>query len=405
MKRFVSFFAILLLVYALPVHALEQDNDSNGLIDVTYGGLNALPTADTQLLQATGVGTFGWASVIDDAKGNGHTEYVWSADKSFDQLALKVNLTALDDTKGNGDTTYFYSADKVFDQLALKVNLTALDDSKGNGHTTFFWSADKSFDQLALKLDATVLDDTKGNGDATYVWSADKVFDQLALKVALTALDDTKGVGDTTYFWSADKSTSELALKIDATDLDDTKGNGDTTSIWSADKVFDQLALKAPAESPVFAVSAALPQGAAPTVDAAGEIAVDTTSDQLIYFGGAKRVVTYKKQKDFAIKAPADADDSFLFKAQTAITITDIHVIVEGAGTDISVDIQECDAAGANCATVDAAITADDNGAEDDGALTNGTIDAGDWVKVVLGAPTGVPTYFTGSIYYVETAD
>ena len=244
MKRILILSAILVCLSFSTSHAVEQDADANGLIDVNKGGLNALPTADTQLLQATGVGTFGWAAVIDDAKGNGHTEYLWSADKVFDQLALKINLTALDDTKGNGDTTFIWSADKAFDQLALKLNATAIDDTKGNGHTTFVWSADKSFDQLALKIDLTALDDTKGNGDATFIWSANKVFDQLALKVDLTAIDDTKGSGDLTYLWSADKVFDQLALKVDLTAIDDTKGDGDATYLWSADKVFDQLALK-----------------------------------------------------------------------------------------------------------------------------------------------------------------
>lgn len=147
-----------------------------------------------------------------------------------------------------------------------------------------------------------------------------------------------------------------------------------------------------------------VPSGTAPTVDAAGETAIDTTSDQLVYYGGAKRVLTYKKQIDFAVKTPVDADDFLLFKAQTAMTITDIHVIAQG-GTSISVDIQECNSSGASCSTVDAAITADTDGAEDDGTLSNGTIDAGDWVKVVLGAPSGTVNYLAGSIYYVETAD
>lgn len=152
------------------------------------------------------------------------------------------------------------------------------------------------------------------------------------------------------------------------------------------------------------ATSVEIPNGTGPTVDAAGEIALDTTSDQLIYYGAAKRVLTHKKQIDFVVKTPVDADDFLLFKAQTAITITDVHVIAQG-GTSISVDIQECTSSGASCATVDAAITADTDGAEDDGTLSNGSIDAGDWVKVVLGAPSGAVNFLTGSIYYVETAD
>jgi hypothetical protein len=36
-----------------------------------------------------------------------------------------------------------------------------------------------------------------------------------------------------------------------------------------------------------------IPSGASPTVDAEGEIAIDTTSDQFVYYGGAKRVLSY----------------------------------------------------------------------------------------------------------------
>lgn len=149
--------------------------------------------------------------------------------------------------------------------------------------------------------------------------------------------------------------------------------------------------------------SLALPQGASPTVDAAGEVALDITSDQLIFYGASKHVVTGKYQENFVVKSPVD-DDFLLFKARQAITITDIHVIAQG-GTSISIDIQECDSAGANCSSVDAAITADTDGAEDDGTLSNPTIDAGDWVKVVLGAPSGTVNFVSGSIYYNLTAD
>ena len=152
------------------------------------------------------------------------------------------------------------------------------------------------------------------------------------------------------------------------------------------------------------ATSLEVPNGASPTVDAAGEVAVDTTSDQLIYYGAGKRVLPYRLQENFAIKSPVDADDVLMFKAQQAITITDIHVLAQGGGT-ISVDVHECDSAGANCATVDAAISADSDGAEDDGALSNGAIDAGDWVKLILAAPSGTVNFLSGSIYYTVTAD
>ena len=184
--------------------------------------------------------------------------------------------------------------------------------------------------------------------------------------------------------------------------IDDTKGNGDTTYIWSADKVFDQLFLKAPLADPVFTGSMAVPVGTGPTVDANGEMAIDTTASQLLYYSSAEYAISPFRQIDFAVKNPVDADDFFLFKAQVGMTITDIHVITIG-GTSISVDIQECSATGTTCTTVDAAITADSDGATDDGTLSNPSIDICDWVKVVLGAPTGTVTFLSGSIFYKET--
>jgi len=107
-------------------------------------------------------------------------------------------------------------------------------------------------------------------------------------------------------------------------------------------------------------------------------------------------------QKDFGITDPADADDMMIFKAQKAMTITDIHCFI-GGGTSITLDVQECAADGTSCSTVDAAITCDADGAEDDGTFTNGAIDAGDWVKMVLGAPSGTVPDLTFSIYYKES--
>ena len=106
-----------------------------------------------------------------------------------------------------------------------------------------------------------------------------------------------------------------------------------------------------------------------------------------------------KRQVSFVVDTPTDTDDFLLFKTSQAITITDIHAIVQG-GTSISVAVQECSATGTSCVAVDSAITADADWAEDDGTLSNGTIDAGDWIKVVLGTPSGTVNFLTGSIYY-----
>jgi hypothetical protein len=150
-----------------------------------------------------------------------------------------------------------------------------------------------------------------------------------------------------------------------------------------------------------------IPSGAAVTVDAAGEVGIDTTADDFVYYGGAKRVLTYEMWKSITLESPADADSFLIFKAPYAMTITDIHCIVDpgDAAESAVIDIQECDANGDNCATVDAAITCDNDGAEDDGSLSNGTIDAGDWVLFDVGAVTGTVSNVTATITQTKDAE
>jgi hypothetical protein len=123
------------------------------------------------------------------------------------------------------------------------------------------------------------------------------------------------------------------------------------------------------------------------TRSAAGKIAVEG------------EVLSGAEVFSFAVNAPADTMEPFLLKAREAFTITDIHCITEAA-TSAVIDVQECSATGTGCATVDATITCDADGAEDDGTLANGTIDAGDWVKVDIGTVTGTVESVTVTVYY-----
>lgn len=85
-----------------------------------------------------------------------------------------------------------------------------------------------------------------------------------------------------------------------------------------------------------------IPNDAAPTVDAAGEIAVDTTTDQLQYFGAAKRAIAYEQSKCAVIEDLAAADDNFPLGSTTyARTITKIGCRCNGTcstGAQISLE-------------------------------------------------------------------
>jgi hypothetical protein len=85
--------------------------------------------------------------------------------------------------------------------------------------------------------------------------------------------------------------------------------------------------------------------------------------------------------KSFIITNPTSSADSPVWRCPVAITIIAIHVLCVD-GTNIVGQLWEYDADGANGATVDSSditATAGTN-ANDDGTLSNPSIDAGDYV-------------------------
>ena len=149
-----------------------------------------------------------------------------------------------------------------------------------------------------------------------------------------------------------------------------------------------------------------IPSGATCDSSEAGELCVDTTDDQLIYYGAAARVIPYKMENSFAIASTTlleNPDTHRLIKSQDGITITDIHCITD-TGTVI-IELMEQSATGTGDATVDAPITCDSNGAEDDGSLTNGPIDAADWIAARIGTAASSPTILNVTWYYTVTRE
>ena len=140
------------------------------------------------------------------------------------------------------------------------------------------------------------------------------------------------------------------------------------------------------------------------TVNAVGELTVDTTTDQLKYYGGAVRVLPYIQYLSFVIPAPAEADDINIMKAPYGMTIIGIDCIVQGT-TSATGQIQECDSAGANCADLDSDIVCDADGAADDGTLTDSAIASGAWLRWKTTSLSGTPTFLTVTVRYSVVAD
>lgn|SRR3990167_2283637 len=220
-------------------------------------------------------------------------------------------------------------------------------------------------------------------------------------------LDDTILVGDVSDGDWGDFTITSNVANLDADVVQDTEidwGTG-AAQVSIADLSGNQIS-GALVWDFGGASSIEIVNGTGPTVDAAGEIAIDTTADQFIYYGTAKRVISPTSTIAFALDTPAATDYVTMFKAPYALTITDIHCITDpsDSGESVSIEILEGNSTGDSTTTVDAAITCDSDGAEDDGTLTNGAIDAGDWIVLELGTVTGTVSVLSGSVYFTVTA-
>lgn len=160
----------------------------------------------------------------------------------------------------------------------------------------------------------------------------------------------------------------------------------------------------APLADPVFTGSMQVPNGASPTVDAAGEVAVDTTTDQFQFYGAAKRALPSIQHISFVIPAPAATDDMLLMKAPFGMTILTIRGVLQGT-TNVIGQLQECNSSGASCVDLDSDITFDGGEDADDGTLTDNTIASGNWIAWKTTSVSGTPTFLTITVTYRVVAD
>ena len=120
---------------------------------------------------------------------------------------------------------------------------------------------------------------------------------------------------------------------------------------------------------------------------------------QVLTSNGAGAAPTFQAvdvhSKSFMITNPTADADGPVWRAPVAITITAVHVLCIG-GTSLTGQLWEYDANGANGAVVDSAdiVASAGTNANDDGTLSNPSIDAGDYVgwktTSISGTPTGV---------------
>jgi hypothetical protein len=179
---------------------------------------------------------------------------------------------------------------------------------------------------------------------------------------------------------------------------------GDSATGFFPSGTIEDARLPSSMADKVITGSLAAPQGSAPTVDAAGEIAVDTSSDQFKFYGAAARALPSIQYASFVIAAPATTDDINLMKAPYGMTILGIDAIVQGT-TSATGQLQECASDGTSCADLDSDIVADADGAADDGTLTDSAIASGAWIRWKTTSVSGTPTFLTVTVRYRVVPD
>ena len=167
---------------------------------------------------------------------------------------------------------------------------------------------------------------------------------------------------------------------------------------------FVDLDLYALLTGATFSDNLVIPNANNVTVDAAGEVGIDNTSGQFVYYSTSKRVISPTHFVSIVIPDPAEADDINILKAPYGMTILGIDCIVQGS-TSVTGQLQECTSSGGGCADLDADITCDSDGAADDGTLTDPTIASGAWLRWKTTSVSGTPTFLTVTVKYAIVSD
>jgi hypothetical protein len=322
--------------------------------------------------------------------------------------------------------------------VATTVTLTDNEDTAENNPIVFVANADPDGGNLGLESDGTCYY-TPSTGKITatgfvgaLTGNADTVTTNANLTGEVTSVGNAATIADSIAVtsWNLTTPTITTSLTTDSKTISETeigRLDGLTSAIIDDDKIdtFSELdaivadkALVNKADGAVWlgvhdfggATSTEIVNGANPTTDAAGEIAIDTSAapgSGIRFYGDAAYTVAGTYSKSFVILNPVATDDYPLWCSPYAITIKHVRVQDLG-GTNIVGQLTECDAEGVNCAVVDDSdITATaNNSVDDDGTLSNPSIDALNYVgwktESVSGASTSVTVTFDYTINQVN---
>ena len=142
-------------------------------------------------------------------------------------------------------------------------------------------------------------------------------------------------------------------------------------------------------------------------MDSAGKISIDssaTSGSGIRFYGDATYTLPAYLSKSFVITSPTSSADAAIWRVPYAITIRAIHGVQVG-GTNVIGMLTECDSNGLNPVVVDSAdMTITTSNVDDDGSLSNPSIDSGDYVGWATTSVSGTITRVTITFEYTVDA-
>lgn len=140
------------------------------------------------------------------------------------------------------------------------------------------------------------------------------------------------------------------------------------------------------------------------TVDAAGEVTIDTTADTMNFYDGTEeRVLSPYRSKSITVEDPTSSEDISVFFTKDAITITEMRAVLVGSSTpSVTWTIRhgtDRSAAGAEVVTSGTTTTSTTSGS-DVVSFNDATIVADSFVWLETTAKSGTVDEIQITIYY-----
>jgi len=294
------------------------------------------PTADNQILQATGAGTFAWTStlegIIDDTKGDGDTTYIWSADKVFDQLALKANIAApVFTTSIEVPYLILGSAATAADSGAVRMaNNTALAWEPSSAGTDIFVALDDSDVFHVGQNAASISIGTSGTGNTSITGDLTVTGSDISVGAAGVKLTGD-GDGAITFLGLGGGSDEDLTFNFD--DVSNVVGVSTSTGVTA---IRYDMALQAPMVFATYSGDQTLTAAAHNSAVVRFTAAAEATLWDCETAGIGQWVSLWQSGTNATGINPASGDAILLLSGTSADTDHEVDLNVTAAGTKVT---------------------------------------------------------------------